>query len=344
MRAAVFKEVGRPMVIEQVDDPTPRANDLIIQVKRCGVCGTDLHSTDDHATALPSGMILGHEYVGEVVGFGAQAKSSGLWQEGDRVTGLPFASCGQCEPCQYGRPFECQTKKIVGMDLGGGFAEYMRIDATNAVKLPAAISWDEGALIEPLAVGLHAVRSAAQKLDGKRILIVGAGPIGLAVTFWCHFFGAHSTVVSEIDDFRMQSALKFGATDLINSASENVQERFQTMTGQGPDIIFECVGKPGMVGQCVDWARFGSEIIIVGFCMSSDSFVPALAVMKEVSMRFAIAYHKRDFEFISQMMANDRVNVAHMHTGSVGLADFAAMFESLREPNQHCKVLLDPFS
>ena len=344
MRAAVFKEVGQALCIETVEDPTPGVNEVVIQVKRCGVCGTDLHSTDNHETALPGGTILGHEYSGEVVAIGKEAKGTGNWREGDRLCALPFGSCGNCNACQTGRPFQCELKQIVGMDVGGGFAEYMRIDINNAVKLPQSISWDEGALVEPFAVGLHAVRSCGQHLGGKKVLVVGAGPIGLAVTFWCKFFGARNVVVSEIDQFRLDSAMQFGATEQINSTTENVAERFKTMTGDGPDVIFECVGVPGMISQCIDFARFGSELVIVGFCMAQDGFVPAMAVIKEINMRFAIAYHKQDFEFIVDMIANDRVDVSPMCSGIVGFDSFAEMFESLRSPNQHCKVLLNPFA
>ncbi|MEM8496731.1 MAG: alcohol dehydrogenase catalytic domain-containing protein [Pseudomonadota bacterium] len=340
MKAAVFKNPGEAMVIETVEDPTPGENDVVIEVKRCGICGTDLHQTESHESGLVAGTVLGHEYVGEVIAAGKQAAQN--FKTGDKVTGMPFSTCGRCLPCQTGRPFQCAQLSIVGLMQPGGFAEYVRLDANNSIKVPDSVSWQEGALIEPMAVGLHAVKMAAN-LKGKNVLVLGAGPVGLAVAYWVRFFGAYNIVVSEPEALRNESALQYGATGTINPANESVSEEFERQCGSAPHVIFECVGIPGMISQCIDFAQHGTELIVVGYCIYEDPIIPAAAMGKEMVMRFALSYHKEDFEFIAGLMASDRVNVEAMCTETVTFNNFSDVFESLRTPNNQCKVLLNPW-
>ncbi|MGK0460785.1 MAG: (R,R)-butanediol dehydrogenase/meso-butanediol dehydrogenase/diacetyl reductase [Candidatus Azotimanducaceae bacterium] len=339
MRAAVFQEPGSPMTIESVDDPTPGENQVVIAVKRCGICGTDLHFTEGHEGAVP-GSILGHEFVGEVVAAGSAVAQD--WKTGQKVTGLPFHSCGQCNVCRQGRPWQCEHNTVIGMQLPGGFADFVCLDTHNSIMLPDSLDWVEGALIEPMAVGLHAAKMASA-LNGKSILVIGAGPVGLAVTYWARFMGGYNIVVSEPEALRNKSAMDYGATATIDpKAVEDVGAEFAKITGGAPDVIFECVGIPGMIAQAIDIAAYGSELVIVGFCSREDFFVPAAAMAKELVARFVLSYHKEDFEIIAGLMATDRVDVSKMCTGTVGYDDFAAAFEGLRTPNDHCKIMLAP--
>ena len=174
MRAAVFHQPGSPLSIESVDDPQPEAGQVVIAVKRCGICGTDLHATEEHDGLLVPGTVMGHEFAGEIVEVGAGCPSD--WRSGRKVTGLPSHSCGECLPCKTGRPLQCQDNIILGLQRSGGFAEYMALDINNSVLLPDSIDWVEGALIEPLAVGLHAVNMSMT--FAASALILGAGPVG----------------------------------------------------------------------------------------------------------------------------------------------------------------------
>ncbi|MDX1581807.1 MAG: alcohol dehydrogenase catalytic domain-containing protein, partial [Alphaproteobacteria bacterium] len=305
----------------------------------CGICGTDLHSTDNHDTASADGTVLGHEFAGEIVELGPEV-DKGQWKEGDRLCSIPFIGCGDCLPCRMGKPWQCATKKIIGFDVTGGYAEYTRVHLNEAVKLPVSVNWREGALVEPLAVGLHAVR-LAKEIEGKRILVIGAGPIGLAVSLWCNFLGARNVLVSELDEHRAKMAERFGATGLLN-ASGDVGAQFAAEAGGPPDVIFECVGIPGMIANCVELAPYGAELIVVGFCAHPDSFVPAIAMAKEVTMKFPIAYDKDDFQFVVDMIASDRVNVEHMITDVVSFQELPEAFEALRNPTTQCKVLIEP--
>jgi (R,R)-butanediol dehydrogenase/meso-butanediol dehydrogenase/diacetyl reductase len=340
MRAAVFHQPGSPLSIESVDDPQPEAGQVVIAVKRCGICGTDLHATEEHDGLLVPGTVMGHEFAGEIVEVGAGCPSD--WRPGRKVTGLPSHSCGECLPCKTGRPLQCQDNIILGLQRSGGFAEYMALDINNSVLLPDSIDWVEGALIEPLAVGLHAINMSSD-IRGKRVLILGAGPVGLAVSFWCRFMGAYHVTVTEPEQLRRDSALQFGADMAVPaSAPAEVLPGIEKEAGGAPDVVFECVGIPGMIAEAVEYARHGGEIMVVGFCARPDTLVPAAAMMKELTARFVVAYDKADFDMIAGLMAMDKIAVTDMCTATVGFADFADAFESLRTPNAHCKIMLDP--
>lgn len=335
MRAAVFKEVGQPMVVETVADPTPEATELVVKVGYCGICGTDLHSTREGAATVPCDSILGHEFCGEVVETGSALKNK--WQIGDRVTSLPFIACGRCALCVEGRPFECLDLKVTGLEVPGGFAEYVKTGDSETLKLPDELVMEDAALIEPLAVGLHAVRVAELKA-GDRALVIGGGPVGLAVAMWARFLGARDVIVSEFAEQRIALASQLGATATL-TPGDTLGESFLDETGGPPDVIFECVGAPGLIQQCIDLAPRRGKIVPVGVCEQPDNFMPFLALVKELRMQFAIAYTRDDFETVMAMMAQGRIDAGAMVTDVVSLDDMPAAFEALRNPSHQCKVL-----
>jgi len=335
LKAAVFKEVGKPMVVETVDDPTPEADELVVKVGYCGICGTDLHSTREGAATVACNSVLGHEFVGEVVEIGKSLKND--WQEGDRVCSLPFLSCGHCVACVTGRPFECAGLQCTGLDVPGGFAEYVKTGALETIKLPDALEMERAALIEPLAVGLHAARVAGLQA-GQRVLITGAGPIGLAVALWARFLGARDVVISEFAEQRKTLATQLGASAVIDP-SKDLAEQFADVTGGEPDMIFECVGVPGLMQQCIEVAPRRSKLVVVGVCEQPDTIMPFLALVKELQFQFAIAYTRDDFETVIAMLAQGRIDASAMVTDIVSLEEMPEAFEALRTPSHQCKVL-----
>lgn len=335
MKAAVFKEVGQPMVVENVPDPTPDENQLVVKVGYCGICGTDLHSTREGDAAVPCNTVLGHEFVGHVVEVGKGAESQ--WSIDDPVCSLPFLGCGTCLACVSGSPFRCPTVQLTGLQVPGGFAEYVKVGAPETILLPGDLELERAALIEPLAVGLHALRIGGMKA-GQRVLITGAGPIGLAVAMWARFLGARDVVISEFAEQRKALATQLGASAVIDPAA-NLAEQFADASGGAPDIIFECVGAPGLMQQCVEIAAPNSTIVPVGVCEQPDTFVPMLALIKELKMQFAIAYSRDDFETVVAMLAQNRIDASAMVTDIVSLEEMPSAFEALRTPSSQCKVL-----
>lgn len=340
MKAAVFKEVGSPLVVENVEDPVPEATGLVMKVSYCGVCGTDLHATREGLTTACCGQVLGHEYVGEIVDVGKDAE--GDWKVGDRVCALPFIACGKCLPCAAGHFFECQNKRTSGVDAPGGFAEYVATGARETLRLPDSLELQSASLVEPLAVGIHAVRIADVKA-GSRVLVIGAGPIGLTVALWARFFGARDVVVSELASSRSALAKKMGATSVIQpdpaAGAEDLLAQYIAEAGGPPDVIFECVGAPGLLQQCIEIAPQRGKIIPVGVCEKPDAIMPFFGLVKELQIQFAIAYTKDDFETCLAMLAEGRIDVSPMITDIVSLDDLPDAFEALRTPSHQCKVL-----
>ncbi len=340
MKAAVFKEVGKPLVVETVADPVPEPSELVMKVSFCGICGTDLHATRAGLTTAGCGQILGHEYVGEIVAVGKEA--AGNWQVGDRVCAMPFIACGRCLPCVAGRFFECANKKVSGVDDQGGFAEFVTTGSRETILLPDDLDLQSAALVEPLAVGIHAVRIADVKA-GSRVMVIGAGPIGLTVALWCRFFGAREVVVSEVTKTRADLAKKMGATAVIHpeldKGAEGLLQQFAAVAGGAPDVIFECVGAPGLLQQCIEMAPHRGKIIPVGVCEKPDSIMPFFGLVKELQIQFAIAYNRDDFDTCVAMLGERRIDISPMVTDIVTLDELPAAFEALRTPSHQCKVL-----
>ncbi len=345
MLAAVFKAPGRPLVVERIDDPTPGRREMVVRVKACGICGSDLHMADVHDTdggmnPLPHGAVMGHEFAGEIVALGAEAKSA--WKEGQRVAVLPFIGCGACAPCLNGRAHRCAQALWAGLGrMNGGYAEYARAGALECVALPEAVDDRAGAMVEPLAVGLHAVR-AANVQPGESALVIGAGPVGFAVALWLRQFGARHIVVSDLSPERRRLAEHSGATAVIDPRAEPVPEQLRRLVGERPGLVFDCVGVPGSQQLAMDYAPTDGRVVVVGVCMQPDRVLPTKAITKELTVRYVFCYEKRDFELSVDLLARRRIDPSAMLTGAVGFGDFSAMFENLKTDKTHCKVLLNP--
>jgi len=335
MRAAVFTAIGAPLSIQSLPDPNPRGDDVLVRVDRCGICGSDLHMTEDPTFGVPSGTVPGHEWAGEVVEVGPQAARI---RRGDRVSVLPLRSCGHCAACVAGEQAWCAEMRIDG----GGYGQYALASERQCLVLPRTVSLHDGALIEPLAVGLHGV-NVAQMPAGARVLIIGAGPIGLATAFWARRLGAGAVAVTASSTIRADLARAMGATAFIDPARISAAEIRATLKGPA-DIVFECVGKPGLIKQSLEYVRPRGTLVVLGLCTAVDSFVPFVAVVKEVRIQPAALYRMRDFEIAADVMDQGDVTPRAMVTDTVSLDQLPTAFEALRRRSHQCKVLIDPWA
>lgn len=342
MKAAVFKAAGEPLVVEDVRDPAPGPSELVLKVRACGICGTDLHWSENRRTdvgwrVLEPSAVMGHEFAGEVVEVGREARG---WKVGDRVCAQPFIGCGSCPACLAGRAYRCpQVTNRASLSLPGAYAEYTRAGANATLRLPESVGFRDGALVEPLAVGLNAVEKAQLK-PGDSALIVGAGPVGLAVALWCRFFGARHVIVSDLVAARAEKALAF-ATAAIDASREDVKSRVEAIAGSVP-VVFDCVGAPGSLQLVIDTAPPDARVVVVGLCMAPDTVFPTRALTKELDLSFAFVYRRRHFEIVLDLLAQERIDPSALVTSRVGLDAFPDAFERLKKPSDQVKVMLEP--
>jgi (R,R)-butanediol dehydrogenase/meso-butanediol dehydrogenase/diacetyl reductase len=336
MKAAVFREPGKPLAIEDVPDPRAEPGRLVLRVAGCGICGSDLHMSELH---LAPGMVMGHEFAGVIAEVGSNA---GDWKIGERVCALPLIGCGSCVYCLTGASPSCA--KVAGIGLGayaGGYAEYVVADARETFRLPESLPTHEGALVEPLAVGLHTVHMAEIR-PGDDVLILGAGPVGLATALWARHAGAREIVVSDFVAQRRDLVARLGATATLDPAAQEVMPAFEHHAGRAPDVIIECVGVPGVIQSIFEMAPPRGRVVIAGVCMKPDQIVPVTAMMKELRVQFVAYYRRADFGHTLSMLRAGRIQPGPMITDVIGLDELPAAFEALRRPSTQCKVIVRP--
>ncbi|MFT5100561.1 MAG: (R,R)-butanediol dehydrogenase/meso-butanediol dehydrogenase/diacetyl reductase [Planctomycetaceae bacterium] len=320
MKAAVFSKPGEPLTIQEVARPEISDDEMLVKVARCGICGTDIHASRKGPFMAPPNTIFGHEFSGEIVEVG---KNITAFTVGDRVTSLPFIG-----------------DKTIGLgQITGAYSEFVKVGEALVVGLPDGIDDQQGALVEPLAVGLHSVKMAGSIAE-KDVLIIGAGPIGLTCAIWCRFFGAKNVVISEMSPARLDMAKEFGFTDFVNP-KEDVSAQFMAIAGAAPEVQFECVGAVGLIQECITRAPKRGLIMGIGVCDNPDTIVPLMAFGKELRIQWAVGYDKEDFEFSIEMMQAGRIDATPMVTNVVSLAEVPAIFEELRNPTNQCKVIID---
>ncbi|MEY4762115.1 MAG: hypothetical protein RLZZ200_1971 [Pseudomonadota bacterium] len=333
MKAAVFKKLNSPLVVETIPDPTPGENEVVVEVCRCGICGSDLHITEDPVFGCPSGFVLGHEYSGRIMAAGSKVDNVKV---GDHVAVFPVHGCGQCATCKAGVPAWCSQMRIDG----GGYGQYSLAESHQLIKLPKTMSLEDGALVEPLAVSLHGV-ALAKPQAGARVLIIGAGPIGLAAAYWSKYMGAGRIAVTAGSNRRAGLAMQMGATHFL-SPEDATPEGVAKALGGPPDIVYEAVGKPGLIQKAIELVKVRGQVIVLGLCTPPDTFMPFQFVSKEVTMQASAFYEVREFEVAADVLDKDPETPRAMVTDVVDLTSMPDMFEALRHRSTQCKVLVNP--
>ena len=334
MKAAIFQALGRPLVVSEVKDPTPKRDEVLLRICRCGICGSDLHMTAEPVFGISSGYVLGHEMSGEVIEAGPDA---GL-KPGDQVSVAPLRGCGHCAACLAGEPAWCASMQLIG----GGYAQYAAIAGRQCRRLPTNISAADGALAEPLAVALHGVQRSGMK-SGDRVLIVGAGAIGLAIAFWARRLGANEVILADLHSLQAERARALGATAFFLSEAD-LNRRVQERCPGGPDIVFECVGKPGLIDLCVSLVRPRGKVAVLGLCTAPDHMDLFRAISKEVDILMSVFFDMHEFGRAIETLAKGQYPPQRLISDTIGLDSVPTVFESLRTRTTQCKILIDPFA
>ncbi len=333
MKAAVFHELNKPLVVENVGDPRPSGAEVLVRVGRCGICGSDLHMTEESAFGIQPGVVLGHEFSGEIVELG---KDVAGFKIGDHVAVAPLRGCGHCSSCFAGEPAWCRAMML----QGGGYAELALATDRQCRKLPSTTSLEDGALVEPLAVALHGV-ALSGLTPGARVLVMGAGPIGLGVAFWARRRGAAKVAMLDLTTLQSELAHTMGATSFVTTEADPIAKVHAALGGP-PDIVFECVGRPGIIAQALEHLRPRGTIVMLGLCTAEDSFVPFRAVSKEARLITSAFFTMGEYQAALDTLDGGKAPPHAMITETVALSAMPAAFEALRKRTSQCKVMVKP--
>lgn len=348
MRATVMR--GGSLVVDDVADPTPGPGQLLVKTLSCGICGSDLHFLL-HAEEmvqlgrelgqmtrvdLTKDLVMGHEFSAEVldVGRGTSAPSVA---KGDQVVSIPVMVTATFNASDF------TGLETIGYSNSypGGYGELMLLSSMTAIKIPNGLDPAFASLTEPMAVGAHAVnRSGIGK--GEAALVLGAGPIGLAVISTLGRLGIEPIVAADFSQKRRDLALAIGAHEAIDPKTEPAIEAWRRVDGKLPLVIFEAVGVPGMIDQAMRDAPRSSRILIVGVCMESDTVRPMIGIGKELTISFALGYDPFEFASTLRAISEGELEVGPLITGKVGIDGVADAFDELGDPDRHCKIIVQP--
>ena len=263
MKALVKKEAAPGIWLDDVPEPKVGHNDVLIEIGKTAICGTDMHIYNWDAWArktIPVPMAVGHEYYGRIVDMGSEVRG---FRTGDRVSGEGHITCGYCRNCRAGRRHLCRNTVGVGVNRPGAFAQYLAIPADNAFKLPDSISDDVASILDPFGNATHT--ALAFNMVGEDVLITGAGPIGIMAVAIARFVGARHVVITDVNDYRLELASRMGASRAINVQRESLEQTMKDLGMQeGFDVGLEMSGNAAALRDLLRTMHHGGSVAILG--------------------------------------------------------------------------------
>jgi L-iditol 2-dehydrogenase len=310
MRQAVLIEPQK-VIIQDVPQPEPGPGQVLVQVRRIGVCGSDIHAYYGKHPYIRCPIVQGHEFAGRITRVGPHVKEL---RAGDDITVMPQLVCGQCYPCRHGNYHICNSLKVIGCQAEGAAQEFLAVDQELVVKLPAGMDYDSGAMVEPVAVGAHAVGRLGS-VEGKKVLVLGAGPIGNLTAQVARGLGAAAVAISDLSDFRLEVAGACRIPHTVNPATRDLAAEVRGAFGpDGADVILECVGVEETVGQAVSLARKGTDIVIVGVFGERPRIDIGLVQDKELRLIGTLMYKAEDYRTAIELIRSGRVKLRPLMT------------------------------
>ena len=337
MKAVIIKEPGIIEVIEK-EMPVKKDGEALLKVKYCGICGADVASYTGNQPFTTYPRIPGHEFSAEIVEIPENEK--GL-KKGDTVTCNPYFNCGECYACKRGIVNACYDNQTMGVQRDGSFQEYITMPVERIID-GKGLSAKELALIEPFSISCHAL-SRCEIREGAKLLIMGAGPIGLFALLKAKSMGAE-VMIADVLDSRLQLAAEYGADKTVNVKEKNLHEESLSFTdGNGFDVCVEACGAPETFLSCIDEASHGANIILIGNGKRETTFVHSIILKKELNIYGSRNAFTKDFEELIDLVSSGKVNVLKMISGVYDKEDAAEAFEKLKNNDGSINKLLISF-
>lgn len=338
MLQQVMTEPGK-IEFREIPVPEPREGEVLVKIMEIGVCGSDIHVYHGKHPFTSYPVTQGHEVSGLVEKLGPGV--TGL-TVGQKVTIQPQVVCGECYPCRHGKYNLCEKLKVMGFQTTGVASHYFAVDAAKVTPLPETMSLDEGAMIEPLAVAVHAVRRAGD-VTGQDICVLGAGPIGILVAQAAKGMGARKVMITDVSDVRLQKAAQCGADVCVNTRTADFGEEFVKCFGPDKaDVIYDCAGNNITMGQAVKYARKGSTIILVA--VFADMGQVDLAVLNdhELDLNTSMMYRSEDYEKAIELVNAGKVHLKPLISKHFAFRDYLEAYKYIDENRETTmKVLID---
>ncbi|MCX4257827.1 MAG: alcohol dehydrogenase catalytic domain-containing protein [Oscillospiraceae bacterium] len=330
-----------PGVIEfrEVEIPEITDDQVLIKIMKIGICGSDIHVYHGKHPFTSYPVTQGHEVSGMIVKLGKNVTG---FTYGQKVTIQPQVVCGKCYPCRHGKYNLCEELKVMGFQTTGTASHYFAVDAAKVTPLPEDMSFDEGAMIEPLAVAVHAVRRAGD-VKGMKIAVLGAGPIGILVAQTAKGMGAESVMITDVSDLRLEKARECGIDFCINTKNKDFGEAM--IENFGPDkadVIYDCAGNNITMGQAIKYARKGSTIILVAVFAGMGEIDLAVLNDHELDLNTSMMYRNEDYIEAIRLVNEGKVSLKPLISKNFAFKDYKEAYKYIdanRETTM--KVIID---
>ncbi len=337
MKQAIMVEPGK-IIFTDVPVPVVKPNQISVKMMRIGVCGSDVHVNHGKHPYTSYPVVQGHEVSAQVIEIGSEVTNVAV---GDKVTIQPQVVCGTCYPCTHGMYNACEELKVMGFQTTGMASDFFVTEADKALKLPETISWDHGAMIEPLAVAIHAIKRYGD-ISGRRVLVLGGGPIGNLVAQTALAMGAEKVLLSEISNYRLKTAEKCGIAT-VNQTKEDLKEAITNNFGSdGADVIFECVGINATMDQAISYARKGSDIVVVGVFGDLGTINMGYIQDHELRLIGTAMYREEDYIKAIELVGAGLIEFDALITSHVNFKDYSEAYKLIDEQmDQVMKVIIN---
>lgn len=338
MLQQVMTEPGK-IIFREIEMPVPGPGQVLVKIKRIGVCGSDIHVYygEHKGTGYP--VTQGHEVSGQIVQLGEGVTELSV---GQKVTIEPQVVCGKCYPCRHGKYNLCEHLRVMGFQTTGTASEYFAVNADRVTALPDSMSYDEGAMIEPLAVTVHAAKRF-DELQGAKVAILGCGPIGILLAQTVKAMGASEVLITDISDYRLQLAKTCGADYTVNTREKNFGEAMIECFGPDKaDVIYDCAGNDITMGQAIQYARKGSKIVLVAV-FAKEAHVDLFTLNDhELDLDTTMMYRHEDYVDAIRLVKEGKIQLRPLMSRHFAFTDYLDAYKYI-EANRETtmKVLID---
>jgi len=325
------------IVIEEAEIPAPKPGEVQVKVAVCGICGSDVHAYGGKHPFVKTPIVPGHEFSGTVSDIGKGVDGFALK---DKVVVEPSLTCGKCYNCRNGLYNICAELRVLGCQAPGAFAQYISVPANKVYKMPKGMDFDDGAFVEPAAVGVHAVRKSGMRL-GDRVVVLGAGVIGYMIVQAARLAGAGEIIVAGHHESRLALAKKLGA-DVTFNAGDTVKFIRDNYGPDGIDVVFEAVGIGTTMNQAIDIVRKGAKVIVMGVFGEHPVTKVGLIQDKEIDMRGSLMYVGTDYPTTLKLICSGKIQTKPLISARFPLERVSEAFDLIRDKRANTvKVLLD---